>query len=59
MTNEQKNEVIKAFAYGLDAKIIAECNGLEVSEVLTVYSENSNEISNKHNEIKEVYGDVF
>lgn len=59
MTDEQKLEIIKALAYGLDEQTVAECNGVEIAEVKEIISKYSNEISNKNNEIKEVYGDVF
>lgn len=59
MTNEQKLEIIKAFAYGLDEQTVAESNGVEIAEVKEIISKYSNEISNKKSEIKEVYGDVF
>lgn len=59
MTDEMRSEVIKILAYGLDKQTVAECNGVDVAEVKEIMLKYSNEISNKKNEIKEVYGDVF
>lgn len=59
MTNEMCSEIIKALAYGLDKQTVAECNGIDIAEVKEIMLKYSNEISNKKNEIKEVYGDVF
>lgn len=59
MTNEMRSEIIKALAYGLDEQTVAECNGIDISEVKEIMLKYKNEISNKKNEIMEVYGDVF
>ena len=36
MTNEQKREIIKALAYGLDEATVAECNGVSLEDVHAV-----------------------
>lgn len=59
MTNEQKQEVIKALAYGLDEMTVAECNGVTIEEVRTIAAENRAGVTAKRAEIKEVYPDVF
>lgn len=59
MTEEKIFEIIKAIAYGLDEDTIAECNEVTTSEVKEIMLKYKNEVSNKKNEIMEVYGDVF
>ena len=59
MTNEQKHEIIKALAYGLDEATVAECNGVAVEEVRTIAAENRAAVTAKRAEIKEVYPDGF
>lgn len=59
MTNEMHSEIIKAIAYGFDEQTVAECNRVDIAEVKEIILKYNDEISNKKNEIKEVYGDVF
>lgn len=59
MTNEQKQEIIKALAYGLDEATVAECNGVTIEEVRIIAAENRAAVTAKRAEIKEVYPDVF
>lgn len=59
MTEEQKLEVIKALAYGLDDATVAECNGVTIEEVRTIAAENRAGVTAKRAEIKEVYPDGF
>lgn len=59
MTSEQKQEIIKALAYGLDDATVAECNGVTIEEVRTIAAENRAGVTAKRAEIKEVYPDVF
>lgn len=55
MTNEQKQEIIKALAYGLDEDMVAECNGVTAGEVRAIAAENSADVIAKRAEIEEVY----
>lgn len=59
MIDEMRSEIIKALAYGLDEQTVAEYNGVDITEVTEIMLKYNNQISNKKNEIKEVYGDVF
>lgn len=59
MTNEQKSEIIKALAYGLDEATVAECNGVSLEDVHDVAAENSAVVIAKRTEIQEVYPDAF
>lgn len=36
MSDEKKNEIIKAHCYGVDEKVIAQANGITVAEVREV-----------------------
>ena len=51
MNNEQKNEVLKALAYGRTPEKIAEAEDVELTEVENIQSEHADEIA----EMREQY----
>lgn len=59
MTEQQRCEIIKALAYGLDIKTVAECNDVLEDAVLSLAAECGTEIAAKEAELKEAYPDVF
>lgn len=59
MTNEQKKEILKALAYGLDEATAAACNGVTVEEVRDLAAAEQAAVAAKQAELKEVYPDAF
>ena len=52
MTEETREEIMKALAYGLDPAAVAQCNGVTVEEVQAI-------AAGLTAELKEVYPDAF
>lgn len=59
MTNEQKKEILKALAYGLDEATAAACNGVTVENVHALATDGQDAVAAKRAELKEVYPDAF
>ena len=59
MTSEQKKEILKALAYGLDEATVAACNGVTVEEVRALAEAEQAAVEAKRAELKEVYPDAF
>ena len=59
MASEQKKEILKALAYGLDEATAAACNGATVEEVRTLAEAEQAAVEAKRAELKEVYSDAF
>lgn len=59
MTEETREEIMKALAYGLDAATVAQCNGVTVEEVNAIAEECAQRVAVMAEELKEVYPDVF
>lgn len=59
MTEETREEVMKALAYGLDAATVAQCNGVTEEEVNAIAEECAQRVVVMAEELKEVYPDVF
>lgn len=59
MTEETREEIMKALAYGLDPATVAQCNGVTVEEVQAVAAERAQRVAGLAAELKEVYPDAF
>lgn len=59
MTEETREEIMKALAYGLDAATVAQCNGVTVEEVNAIAEERAQRVAGLAAELKEVYPDAF
>ena len=59
MTEETREEIMKALAYGLDPATVAQCNGVTVEEVQVIASERAQRVAVMAEELNEVYPDVF
>lgn len=53
MNDQEKREIIKAFAYGKTGVEVAEVTGMTLSETVEFYKENEAEILRKREELKE------
>ena len=47
MNNEQKSEIIKSLAFGMNAKKIAEVEGVSAAEVEQIAYEHADEVAQK------------
>ena len=59
MTEETREEIMKALAYGLDPATVAQCNGVTVEEVQAIATERAQRVAGLAAELKEVYPDAF
>lgn len=59
MTEETREEIMKALAYGLDAATVAQCNGVTVEEVNAIAAERAQRVAGLAAELKDVYPDAF
>ena len=59
MTEETREEIMKALAYGLDNVTVAQCNGVTIEEVNAITAERAQRVAVMAEELKEVYPDVF
>lgn len=59
MTEETREEIMKALAYGLDPATVAQCNGVTVEEVQAISAERTQRVAGLAAELKEVYPDAF
>lgn len=59
MTEETREEIMKALAYGLDPATVAQCNGVTVEEVQAISAERAQRVAGLAAELKEVYPDAF
>lgn len=59
MTEQQRCEIIKALAYGMDIQTTASCNGVTPMDVLQVHQKNALDVEAKRMELKEAYPSVF
>ena len=59
MSEETREEVMKALAYGLAPAMVAECNGVSVEEVNTIAAESAERVAAMAENLKEVYPDAF
>lgn len=59
MTEETREEIMKARAYGLDHATVAQCNGVTVEEVQAIAAERAQRVAGLTAELKEVYPDAF
>ena len=59
MTEETREEIMKALAYGLDPATVAQCNGVTIEEVNTIAAERAQRVAGLAAELKEVYPDAF
>ena len=59
MTEETREEIMKALAYGLDPTTVAQCNGVTVEEVNAIAAERAQRVAGLTAELKEVYPDAF
>ena len=59
MTEETREEIMKALAYGLDHVTVAQCNGVTVEEVNAIAEERAQRVAGLAAELKEVYPDAF
>lgn len=59
MTEETREEIMKALASGLDPATVAQCNGVTVEEVQVIAAERAKRVAVMAEELKEVYPDVF
>ena len=59
MSEETREEIMKALAYGLDPATVAQCNGVTVEEVQAIAAERAQRVAGLAAELKEVYPDAF
>lgn len=59
MTEETREEITKALAYGLNPAAVAQCNGVTVEEVNAIAAERAQRVAGLASELKEVYPDAF
>ena len=59
MTEETREEIMKALAYGLDRVTVAQCNGVTIEEVNAIAAERAQRVAGLAAELKEVYPDAF
>lgn len=59
MTEETREEIMKALAYGLDPATVAQGNGVTVEEVQAIAAERAQRVAGLTAELKEVYPDAF
>lgn len=59
MTEETREEIMKALAYGIDPATVAQCNGVTIEEVNAIAAERAQRVSGLAAELKEVYPDAF
>lgn len=59
MSDETREEVMKALAYGLSPAMVAECNGVSAEEVNAIAAESAERVADMAENIKEVYPDAF
>ena len=59
MSNETREEFMKALAYGLDPDTVAQCNGVTVEEVNAIAAEHTRRVAAMAENLKEVYPDAF
>lgn len=59
MTEETREEIMKALAYGLDPATVAQCNGVTIEEVNAIAAERAQRVAGLAAELKEVYPDAF
>lgn len=59
MTEETREEIMKALAYGLDPATVAQCNGVTVEEVNAIDAARAQRVAGLTAELKEVYPDAF
>lgn len=59
MSEEKRQEILKALAYGLDEETAARCNGVTVEEVQALVSYAKAELQEKQKTLMEAYPDAF
>lgn len=59
MTEETREEIMKALAYGLDPATVAQCNGVTVEEATAIAAERAQRVAGLAAELKGVYPDAF
>lgn len=59
MSEEKRQEILKALAYGLDEETAARCNGVTLEEVQALVSYAKLELKEKQKTLMEAYPDAF
>lgn len=59
MSEEKRQEILKALAYGLDEETAARCNGVTIEEVQALVSYAKAELQEKQKTLMEAYPDAF
>ena len=59
MSEEERQEILKALAYGLDEETAARCNGVTIEEVQALVSYAKAELQEKQKTLMEAYPDAF
>lgn len=59
MSEEKRQEILKALAYGLDEETAARCNGVTIEEVQALVSYAKAELQEKQKILMEAYPDAF
>lgn len=59
MSDETREEVMKALAYGLSPATVAQCNGVTVEEVHAIAAARAQRVAGLTAELKEVHPDAF
>ena len=59
MTEEKRQEILKALAYGLDEETAARCNGVTIEEVQALVSYAKAELQEKQKILMEAYPDAI
>lgn len=58
MSEEKRQEILKALAYGLDEETAARCNGVTIEEVQALVSYAKAELQEKQKILMEAYPDA-
>lgn len=55
MTEETREEIMKALAYGLDPATVAQCNGVTVEEVQAIAAERAQRVAEIRSQLTAAY----
>lgn len=59
MTEETREEIMKALAYGLDPTTVAQCNGVTVEEVQAIAAERAQRVAGIRDQLTVAYPGAF
>lgn len=59
MTEETREEIMKALAYGLDPATVAQCNGVTIEEVNAIAAERAQRVAGIRDQLTAAYPGAF